>query len=144
MKAQMHVVIGMMAAALLACTGGADTGTAPTQVPAVIDQPAATEQPAIDVSGSYTVNGTNPNGSPYTGTAAIHANGDGSYTMTWTITDTEAYSGKGSVSGNIFTVNWTAGSLLGTATYTIQSDGSMVGTWSTSDGSQSGTETLTP
>ena len=140
MKTPLNLILAVLLAALLACAGGTGTDSAPTQAPPTL----VMKEPAIDVSGSYTVNGTNPNGSPYSGTAAIHANGDGSYTVTWTIGESESYSGKGTVSGRTFTVTWTAGNLLGTAVYTIESDGSMMGTWSTSDGSQSGTETLTP
>lgn len=95
------------------------------------------------LAGRYEAAGTNPDGSPYQGTAVI--TGDGPrYRIAWSIGSSTS-SGRGTLEGNRITVAFN-GEMTGrgTATYRLQEDGSLVGTWSVEGGTGEGTETLTP
>lgn len=94
---------------------------------------------AADVTGSYSCKGTNPNGTPYSGTVVIKENGGG-YLVTWTIGGGQAYSGAGILTGNIFSASWGSGVVV----YRVESDGRLVGKWLNASGGDLGTETLTP
>lgn len=92
------------------------------------------------LAGNYLVEGTNPNGSAYRGTAEITGDGP-TYTIEW-VTGGTTSQGEGRLRGDTFEVTYT-GALTGTggATYELQDDGRLVGTWGRSGG---GTETLIP
>jgi hypothetical protein len=79
--------------------------------------------------GEYLVNGTNPDGTPYSGKAAIEREGV-SYRMTWQISG-ETHYGKGTRSGDKLYVNWgkSPDNLGGLVTYTITEGGVLEGTW---------------
>lgn len=94
---------------------------------------------AAEVTGSYTCKGTNPNGSPYTGTVVIKENGGG-YLVTWTIGESMTYSGAGILTDKIFSASWGNGVVV----YKVESDGRLVGKWLNASGGDLGTETLTP
>lgn len=94
---------------------------------------------AADVTGSYTCKGTNPNGSPYTGTTVIKENGGG-YLVTWNIGGGMIYSGAGILTDNIFSASWGNGVVV----YRVQNDGRLIGKWLNASGGELGTETLTP
>jgi hypothetical protein len=99
-------------------------------------------QPSI--AGSYWVQGTNPGGKgAYKGIATIVKAGD-SYRMHWEVGT--IYEGIGKLNGNVFTVEWgTIKENVGTVTYTLQTDGSLKGTWFVAKNpSDLGTETLNP
>lgn len=57
----------------------------------------------VDVKGTYQVQGTNPDGSIYTGIVAITRSG-GSYDFSWKVG--ENYFGTGTMSEEILTVDW--------------------------------------
>jgi eukaryotic-like serine/threonine-protein kinase len=94
------------------------------------------------IAGSYTVEGSNPNGSQYSGTAVIKQSGS-SYAMTWNIAN-QKFSGSGTLSGKTLTINWKgSGSNAGqggTVVYTLVSNGVLKGVWANG----SGAETLSP
>ncbi|MFZ5868666.1 MAG: caspase family protein [Thermodesulfobacteriota bacterium] len=79
--------------------------------------------------GEYLVNGTNPDGTPYSGKAVIGREGV-SYRMTWQISG-ETHYGKGTRSGDKLYVNWgkSPDSLGGLVTYSITEGGVLEGTW---------------
>ncbi len=103
------------------------------QVP-MRNQPAA-KDPSTDVirvasrpGGNYVVDGVNPNGSKYSGAAVIKQNGD-RFTIVWNIAD-QMFSGTGTMSGNVFTVNYKNPSGGGgVVVYDITPSGLLVGKW---------------
>lgn len=55
------------------------------------------------IGGTYRVDGTNPNGTPYTGTVTVTQSGD-TYQFNWKVGTT--YSGSGKLAGDMLTVHW--------------------------------------
>lgn len=101
--------------------------------------PPAPSPTASKVEGTYRVEGTNPNGTKYRGTAIIKGGG-ARYTMTWTIAG-QSYSGNGDLSGKNLTINWKDSSGNGGVVfYTLMDSGVLKGVWANGKGS----ETLTP
>lgn len=78
---------------------------------------------AASLSGKYTVNGRNPNGSAYSGTVQIIDN-NGAIAMSWQVGNT--YSGVGTVQGRVLTVDWGANDPV---IYVINANGTLYGTW---------------
>ena len=93
------------------------------------------------LAGAYVVEGTNPNGTGYRGTAEITGD-DPDYRISW-VTGGSTSEGEGTLRGTTFEVTYT-GALTGTgsATYELRDDGTLVGTWTS--GGAAGTETLIP
>ena len=98
---------------------------------------------AQDVGGSYTVNGTNINGSPYTGTAEITLLSETTCAIEWTTGPTIS-SGICMRNGNAFSAGYALGDAIGLLIYEILEDGSMDGIWTVAGQDGTGTETLTP
>jgi serine/threonine-protein kinase len=80
----------------------------------LFEQQTAPQQPAphgktpmksssVRLEGNYTVEGINPNGTKYNGTAGI-AQSEGRYSVTWKIAD-RAFTGTGTLSGKTLTIN---------------------------------------
>jgi len=95
----------------------------------------ATDGPVVRPQGRYRVRGRNPNGSRYSGSAIVSDRGDG-FAIDWTVGG-KRYSGTGTLTGNVLTVDW------GDATpvvYALASDGSLRGLW----GNGNGEDVLTP
>ena len=116
---------------------------ATTSAPPVTTSPRATaaipQRTAIRVEGKYSVEGVNPNGSQYHGTAIIGRKGK-NYVMSWNIAK-QKLSGYGSLSGNVLKVHWSGSGVAGgVVTYTIMPDGVLRGVWAKGSGS----ETLIP
>lgn len=94
---------------------------------------------ADTLKGTYRVEGKNPNGRSYYGTAFVQGSGS-QYTVTWKIAG-QSYSGIGDLSGRKFTVNWKdATGTEGVVYYTVLDSGAMKGVWANGKA----TETLTP
>lgn len=107
----------------------------------------ATEAPAVDaqdISGTYDVTGTSLDGSAYSGEAVLTRTAGNSYDITWTFA-TQSQTGTGTFDGTTLNVDFEdVNGVTGLGTYTLQSDGSLSGTW-TADGYEGeGTESLTP
>ena len=82
---------------------------------------------ADDLSGDYTVEGTDAEGQgPYTGTLTIKKAGE-VYTMTWVIEKKTAI-GAGIVTDNVLSACWKEGNDIGLVSYKI-SAGKLVGQW---------------
>ncbi len=60
---------------------------------------------AQGVGGTYTVEGTNPDGSGYNGTCVISGDEASGYAFNWTVGASQ-YSGSGTLSGKKLTVDW--------------------------------------
>ena len=83
-------------------------------------------------SGHYLVSGLNPNGSRYSGTLDVKANGD-RYDFAW-VTGASQFQGVGTLAGNILTVNW--GSNTTPIIYAVADDGSLHGLWADGHGEE--------
>ncbi len=89
------------------------------------------------LEGNYIVEGINPNGIKYNGTAWITQN-DGKYSVRWKTAE-RTFTGTGTLSGKILTVNRQGpGAENGVVVYGIGTNGMLNGTW----GSGKGKETL--
>jgi hypothetical protein len=106
------------------------------------------------IIGVYTVNGVDPHGTEYTGTAVIEpaddstAGGDGTYVVEWLIT-AAIQQGTGVLDGDTFTVEWeTLGDVgfdaSGSAVYTVEDDGTLRGTKMVDGLDDPGTEEIFP
>jgi hypothetical protein len=111
--------------ALMLLAGGAATAAAQT------------------VGGRYAVNGTNFNGSSYSGTAVITRSSNTTCRIHWNTGDTTS-EGFCMLANRSFAAAYKLGSAIGLVVYDLQPDGSLVGVWTIADKSGSGAETLTP
>ncbi len=98
---------------------------------------------AQDVGGSYSVEGTNLNGSSYSGTAEISLLSETTCAIEWATGETTS-TGVCMRNGNAFAAVYTQGDALGLLIYEIMEDGSMDGIWTVTGLDGTGTETLTP
>lgn len=97
----------------------------------------------FSVGGMYEVKGTNPDGTPYSGTVKISQAGS-VYLFGWNVG--ASYGGIGIRNKNILAVSWGSGkeAVNGIVLYTINPDGSLEGSWATPQSTMLGTEKLTP
>lgn len=80
---------------------------------------------ANGLAGTYAVDGKNPNGSKYTGTAVISGDESTGYTVNWDVAGSQ-YTGTGTISGDTLTVDWGQPDPV---VYKVQADGSLKGRW---------------
>ncbi|KHQ52101.1 LIC10280 family protein [Mameliella alba] len=78
-----------------------------------------------DITGAYRVAGRNPDGSAYTGTLEMTANG-AQYQLAWTIAG-QVFRGTGRLEGRILTVDWQGDS--NPVVYVLMPNGALHGTW---------------
>jgi hypothetical protein len=97
----------------------------------------------IDVSGIYTLRGTNFDGSAYTGEVRI-TESDGIYSIVWSIGEQQVQTGTGTFNGTQLTARWQEGQYSGDAIYALQPDGSLTGIWTQDGRDGQGTESLIP
>lgn len=101
------------------------------------------------ITGTYVVNGIDPNGTEYTGRVSIAGGPNPEDIMIeWIITGAILH-GEGTVEGDTLTVTWETvssprGTSTGTAEYEILDDGKLVGTRTVDGVDQGGTETIFP
>jgi len=110
---------------------------------AVVVVAAATSAGAQTVNaGKYTVEGTNLDGSSYSGTAEITPASETTCVIEW---DTAGVKSTGvcMLNGNAFAAAYVLGDALGLIVYKVNGDGSLDGTWTITGKDGSGTETLT-
>ena len=93
------------------------------------------------VAGHYQVQGTNPDGSSYGGSAEITPHGD-LCRIAWHVGS--EWRGICMTSGNTFAATYHSGDTWGLLIYQLQPDGSLAGVWTLGDGSRGGTEKLIP
>lgn len=98
---------------------------------------------ASDAVQAFTVKGTNPNGSPYGGTAWIAPTSDATCKIAWQ-TGSSTSEGFCMVSGDVLTAAYILGEVVGLVIYKIKPDGTLDGTWTIADKPGVGTEVLTP
>lgn len=103
--------------------------------------------PALAVEfreGTYTVEGTNLNGSPYGGTAEVTLLSDTTCQIVWTTGGQESW-GHCMKVGDYVSAGYIMGeNTIGVIMYLLQEDGSLDGYWTISGQNGSGTERLIP
>jgi hypothetical protein len=93
------------------------------------------------IAGRYEVNGTNPNGSAYSGTADITQTSETTCRIAWHVGS--EWRGICMLSGNAFAAAYNSGDTFGLLIYQRAADGTLSGAWTVGAGA-GGTETLTP
>ena len=94
------------------------------------------------VGGQYRVEGANPDGSAYEGSATITVTSDTTCRIAWQVG--AASNGICMVAGKTLAASYTLKDKVGLVLYQLQPDGSLKGVWTIADQPGSGTETLTP
>ena len=98
---------------------------------------------ARDFGGTYRANGTNFDGSPYSGTADIRITSDTTCEITWTTGSTSS-NGFCMRNQDAFAAGYVMGDSIGLIIYKIMPDGSLNGIWTIAGKNGAGTEVLTP
>ncbi len=93
-------------------------------------------------AGKYTVEGTNLDGSSYSGTAEITLASETTCVIEWDTAGVKS-SGVCMLNGNAFAAAYVLGDALGLVVYQVNGDGSLDGKWTITGKDGSGTETLT-
>jgi hypothetical protein len=83
------------------------------------------QEPEHKLPGTYTIDGTNPNGGKYGGKVTITAEGD-IYKFVWRIRNGDTYRGRGKLRGDTLTVDW---GQKDPVIYRISEDGILKGKW---------------
>jgi hypothetical protein len=91
----------------------------------------------------FNVQGTNLDGSPYTGTAVITLTSDTTCEIDWTTGPTTSH-GICMKNQNAFAAGYVLGDGVGLVIYEIKKDGSLEGLWTVAGTNGTGTEVLTP
>ncbi|MEJ6392427.1 hypothetical protein V8J82_04115 [Gymnodinialimonas sp. 2305UL16-5] len=81
------------------------------------------------ILGDYYAYGRNADGTAYSGTVEILPNGPNQVIVNWSVGS--SYSGIGTLSGDVLTVEWGANH---PAFYIVMSDGELHGTWGDGEG----------
>jgi hypothetical protein len=103
----------------------------------------ATPGTAQTVGGLYHVQGSNFDGSPYSGTANIVISGDGSCRIIW-ITGSTSSEGVCMQNGASVAAGYLLQKQVGVVIYDVKPNGSLDGVWTLAGRSGRGTELLTP
>jgi hypothetical protein len=98
---------------------------------------------AQSIGGSYSVAGTNVDGSPYSGTAEITLTSETTCVIEWT-TGSSTSQGICMRNGDAFAAGYVLGDEIGLVVYKAMSDGSLHGLWTLAGKEGNGTEVLTP
>jgi hypothetical protein len=104
---------------------------------------AAVPASAQSVGGHYTVEGTNLDGSPYSGEAEIALTSKTTCVIKWTTGSTES-TGICSRNDDAFAAGYVMNDAVGLVIYKIMEDGSLQGLWTIAGKEGNGTEVLTP
>lgn len=97
---------------------------------------------ASNLAGQYKLEGTNPNGGQYQGTAEITENGE-TYQIRWKIGPNETYKGIGILQEDVLAVSFESGQVSGVVVYQIQEKPKLVGQWALMGDRKIQAETLT-
>lgn len=98
---------------------------------------------AQSIGGSYTVSGTNFNGSAYEGTAEITLTSETTCVIEW-ITGGTTSQGICMRNDDSFAAAYVLGNKTGLVVYKVMEDGSLDGVWTIAAQEGHGTEVLTP
>lgn len=98
---------------------------------------------AQSLGGTYTVAGTNFDGSPYGGTAEITLTSDTTCVIQWQTGETSS-DGICMRNDDAFSAGYVLGDDIGLVVYKMMPDGSLHGLWTIAGQDGNGTEVLTP
>jgi hypothetical protein len=98
---------------------------------------------AQSIGGMYTVEGTNFDGSPYSGTAEIVLTSETTCVIQW-VTGGSTSEGICMRNNSAFAAGYVLGDEIGLVVYQVHEDGSMTGLWTIAGKDGNGTENLTP
>ena len=98
---------------------------------------------AQSIGGSYSVSGTNLDGSHYSGEAEIKLLSDTTCSIEWKTGDSSS-EGICSRNDNAFAAAYVLDDVFGLVVYKVQPDGSLDGLWTIAGKDGNGTEVLTP
>jgi len=104
---------------------------------------AAAPAAAQSIGGTYTVAGTNFDGSPYGGEAIITPTSKTTCTIRWQ-TGSSSSNGICMRNNDAFSAGYVMGNNIGLVVYKVEQDGSLHGVWTIAGKNGSGTEVLTP
>ena len=93
--------------------------------------------------GTYSVEGTNLDGTPYTGSAVVKLLSDTTCEIDWTTGGTSSV-GLCMLMDGVVSAAYRQGDTVGVTMYHVNDDGSLKGVWTVAGQNGSGTETLTP
>ena len=93
--------------------------------------------------GTYTVQGTNLDGSPYSGTAVVKLLSDTTCEIDWTTGSTTSV-GLCMMMDGVVSAAYRQGDGVGVTIYHVNDDGTLEGAWTVAGQNGSGTEKLTP
>jgi len=102
--------------------------------------PSVTGSARFDYSGTYSVQGTNPDGTSYTGTMLVATFGDG-YRVTQTYSDGTVWRGVGNDIANYFVVAYQTNDGPSVQIYQRDRSGTLAGYWQNYSNLREGTET---
>jgi hypothetical protein len=98
---------------------------------------------AQSIGGKYTAEGTNLDGSPYSGTAEITLTSETTCAIHW-VTGGTTSEGICSRNDAAFAAAYVLGDAIGLVVYKVMEDGSLDGLWTIAGKDGNGTEKLTP
>lgn len=98
---------------------------------------------AQSIGGSYSVAGTNFDGSPYTGDVEITLTSETTCVIKWT-TGSSTSDGICMRNDDAFSAAYVLNNEIGLVTYKVHEDGSLHGLWTLAGKEGNGTEVLTP
>ncbi|MDQ2090135.1 LIC10280 family protein [Marimonas arenosa] len=94
-------------------------------LPLLFAAPVMAQEIPSDISGTYRVEGRNPDGSAYTGQLTVVESTGGAVAFAWIVAK-QSYAGVGTRDGRVVTVDWGADTPV---VYVIMPGGKMYGTW---------------
>jgi hypothetical protein len=96
----------------------------------------------LTLASKYSVTGTNPNGSKYTGTASVQVISESTFTINWTI-GASSYEGFGMRMNDSLAATYTIAGEPGLVIYKVDGNG-LTGLWAIRGHDKVGTEHLRP
>ncbi len=94
-------------------------------------------------TGSYAAEGTNPDGSRYSGVVTYESMGRGTWRIVWRIPGSAPIQGSAIANGGMIAAGYVLEGAIGVVLYQEQPDGTLLGRWTTRDGGV-GMERLIP
>ena len=94
-------------------------------LPLLIAAPLWAQEISANISGTYKVEGRNPDGSTYRGKLTVQESTGGAVAFAWIVAN-QSYAGVGIRDGRVVSVDWGAAHPV---VYVIMPDGALHGTW---------------
>ncbi len=94
-------------------------------LPLLIAAPLLAQEIPADISGTYKVEGRNPDGSVYKGQLTVQESAAGAVAFAWIVAN-QSYAGVGMRDGRVVSVDWGAAHPV---VYVIMPSGALHGTW---------------